>query len=248
MAAQLLALGLVIVLRWRRPVPSALSITALAYFIVIMVRVVDPNGAEMATRGLTYVALFSSIPIAVGLLYLCGPRVGRVLPVAIATILIGGGMVSGWPAAWERLPGGVRIAGFESGVEADNLALAGWAGTAVGPERSFACDVMTCALLGSYAHQYPVDDAASIYYAPALTDQVAQRAAELTLDYLVVNQRMAEQTPVTGFYFGQDPLINRHVEPVSRARLDKFLRDPRPSLVYDDGRYQVYDVRALWNG
>jgi hypothetical protein len=246
--ALLIAVGLWQVLRWRRPVPSAISLTALLYFAVLGVRVLDPRGAEMATRGLTYVVLFTGIPVAVGLLHLCGPRLGRLLPVAISTILVAGGLVSGWPAAWERLPGTVRIAGFESGVDAGNLALSQWARTAIGQDRRVACDMMTCSLIGGYAHQLPVEDAGDVYYAPTITPQVVQRVANLNIHFLVVNQLMTEQLPITGWYFGRDPLADQHTSPVDKRVLAKFAADPRISLVYDDGQYQVYDMRGLWNG
>lgn len=246
--AILLVIGLWHVLRWRRPVASALSLTALLYFVVLAVRVLDPRGAEMATRGLTYVVLFSGIPVAVGLLYLLGPRLGRALPVSIWLLMVAGGLVSGWPASWERLPGTVYIAGFESGVDAGNLQLSTWAGEAIGDDRRVACDLMTCALIGGYSHQLPVEDAGSVYYAPQITPEVVQTVADLSVHFLVVNQLMTTQLPVTGSYFGRDPLADQHVRPVAASVLAKFAADPRIALVYDDGQYQVYDLRGLWNG
>lgn len=248
MVALLLGLGLRHVLRWRRPVASALSLTALLYFLVLAVRVLDPRGAEMATRGLTYVVLFSGLPAAIGLLYLCGPRMGRALPVTIWMLLVAGGLVSGWPASWERLPGKVYIAGFESGVDAGNLQLSRWAREAIGEDQRVACDMMTCAMVGSYSHQLPVGDAGDVYYAEELSPEVVQRVADLTVDFLVVNRLMTEQEPITGSYFARDPLSNRHTAPVDPAKVDKFAADPRVALVYDDGQYQVYDLRGLWNG
>ena len=248
MVGLLICLGLWHVLRWRRPVASALSLTALLYFGVLAVRVLDPRGAEMATRGLTYVVLFSGIPVAVGLLYLCGPRLGWGLPVTIWMLLVAGGLVSGWPASWERLPGTVYIAGFESGVDAGNLELSRWARTAIGTDRRVACDLMTCSLVGGYSRQLPVEDAGAVYYAPEITPEVVEQVAVLNVHFLVVNRLMSEQLPITGRYFGRDPLADRHERPVDPAVLTKFAADPRIALIYDDGQYQVYDLRGLWNG
>lgn len=247
--AMLIPVGVVVCWRGsRRTAGTVLAVSGLLYFGVLAVRVTDAKGAEIATRGLTYVALLSSLPVAVVLVALTRHRIGRAVALLTALTLVVGSLCSGWPASWERLPGKVWVDGFESGVDPNGLAMSRWATSSLGPDRKVACDFSACTLLGAFSHDFPVEDAADMYYAPRMTEDVARRAAVLNVQYLVVNQMLARQIPVTGRYFRVDTQAGEHVRPVDRAALDKFASDPAVSRIYDDGQYQVYDVRGLWDG
>jgi hypothetical protein len=156
-----------------------------------------------------------------------------------------GGMTGGWPPQWEVLPGRFRVAGFESGVDRQNMAAVQWLAAHVGPGRRVACDFSSCALLGAYAGATPVQDASSIYYAPKVTLGVIRTIEAKQIQYVLVDRRMSTQTPITGAYFSRDTQSGDHVRPVSLRALDKFATTPGVRQVYDNGAVAVYDVRGL---
>ena len=75
-----------------------------------------------------------------------------------------------------------------------------------------------------------------------LRDQ--QILQSLSVDYLWVDVRMAQQLPASGSYFPVDPQAQRHTEPVPLAQLVKFDHIPGLSRLYDCGDIRIYDMRG----
>ena len=234
----------------RRPLLRAFAALSLVYFAALGARAIVSDGAELATRMLTYAAVFASVPAAFALAgdHAPGRRLGRRLrPLAVAamSIVFLGGMTGGWPPQWEVLPGRFRVDGFESGVDRQNMAAVQWLAAHGGPGRRVACDFSSCALLGAYARATPVHDASSIYYAPKVTLGVIRTIEAKQIQYVLVDRRMSTQTPITGAYFSRDTQSGHHVRPVSLRALDKFATTPGVRQVYDNGAVAIYDVRGL---
>ncbi len=254
--AALAALGVWHVLRrWRTNDPPATArvflLCAISYFAVLGVRQFAADGAELAGRLATFVAFFTSVSAAVVLLagFARRPQWGRfVRPVAVVVLFVMflGGATAGWPAPWERLPGHFHVAAFESGIDRQNVLAARWFGRNVGHGRRIACDVSDCTLLGAYAGATPVQDAPDIYYAPTMTAAVRAYIHKRAISYVMVDDRMSTEKPITGHYF----LVGESDADIRSGRipltsLNKFRYAPGVKLIYDSGPIQIYDLRSL---
>jgi hypothetical protein len=249
-------------LLWRRapidsigPLPRAFALCALAYFGVLGVREFAPDGAEMAGRLLTFAALFTAVPMAFALAphltWRVQDRFTRwIRPVAVAAMLgiFLGGMMSGWPAPWEQIPGTFHVAGFESGIDRQNMSAVQWFAANVGPDKRVACDVTSCALLGAYAEAHPIPDEPELFYAPRVDKQVVDTMRSRQVAYLFVDLRMSDEKPVTGHFF-QTPSEHAgdQAQPIPRSALTKFEHVRGIDLIYDSGVIQIYQVEGLPN-
>ena len=156
-----------------------------------------------------------------------------------------GGITSGWPPQWEVLPGRFRIDAFESGVDRQGTVAAKWFAHYVGPGRVVACDFTSCTLLGAYADATPIDDASNVFYSRKLTPGLIRLMRDKGIQYVLVDDRLSTQTPITGTYFRNDTLADAHLHPVPVEALHKFAHLSRSHLIYDSGLIQIYDVRGL---
>lgn len=234
----------------RRPLTRAFALLAMSYFGVLLIRVVASDGAELATRLFTFSAIFTSAIAAIAIVHgrRLMPRFAawvRPLAIAVMIIVFLGASIGGWPPQWEVVPGQFRIAGFESGIDRQNTAAVDWFYSHVGPGRHVACDFSTCALLGAYADADPIGDASQIFYAPRVTLSVIRMIESKDIQYVFVDRRMSEQTPVTGSYFARDSEAGEHYKPVPVAALEKFAITPGVRQIYDSGPIAIYDVRGL---
>jgi hypothetical protein len=238
---------------WRDRASRALLIFAalgLTYPLVLVIRVIAPGGAELATRGLTYVQLLAALPAAIGLVKLSGltPRMAaRVVPFSALTILLLGSITAGLPPFWERLPGTYHVAAFESGLDQSVAALGPWARQSLPPDQRVACDFSTCSILGAYGRAELSTSASSVYYSATVAEADADMAA-LGLRYLVVDHRVTRETPVTGSYYLGDDQEGQHLTPLAAVLLAKFDRDPLLDRIYDNGNVQIYATSRTWGG
>lgn len=251
LTGSLVALGFAVL--WRSRAPRLLVASAalgLAYPLVLVIRVLAPGGAEIATRGLTYVELVAALPAAIGLvkLYDVAPRLpARLLPFLAVTVLVAGSVTAGLPPSWERLPGTFHVAAFESGLDESVAALGPWAQQTLSPNQGVACDFSSCSMLGAYGRAELSTSASGVYYAAnaAEADSLMER---LGLSYLVVDRRLTSQTPMTGTYFLRDVQEGQHLTPLAAALLDKFDADPLLDRIYDNGNIQIYATSRTWGG
>ena len=232
----------------------ALGIGSAAYYLLALLRITTPDGAELAGRGLTFAFIPVSYTLALALAgpgrTLCrrisqlGPagRARRAVPIllasAVAAILLIGGIASGWPPYWERLPGRYVVDGFESGITAEGTAAAAWTRTTLGPGRRIAADFTNYLLLGSYGDQDPVGDLDALYCGATWTAADALLARQQAVGYLLVDLRMSEHPSVTGGYFAGTSAVCP--SPIPRRDLTKFDAVPGFDRVYDSGNIVIY--------
>jgi len=241
-----LPIGIWLAVLRRRGGLVILSLLGITYYVVIAVRLLDANGAELATRGLTYVSLFSAPALALFTIIIWQSRRGALLGLLILVALFTGSLASGWPPSWERLPGRALLDGFDSGVDAGTLSVSAWASEALKAHSRIACDFTQCATLAAFANLAPVPNAGSVYAAGEFSESVRRRVAVLSVSYLVLDDRLAEQVPVTGSSFATEKDYKPR-PPLSSRAIQKFRSDSAVSTLYDDGQYRVFDVFGLWD-
>lgn len=259
--------------------PVALGVGSAVYYVLAVLRITTPDGAEIAGRGMTFVFIPVAYTLAIAL---AGPgrallrRLNRVdvtttrieprgchthaiglarwralarwrgvlcwsrglLVLAVAAILLAGGIASGWPPYWERLPGNYVVDGFESGITSEGIAAANWTRDNLGPGQRIAADFTNYLLLGSYGDQNPVGILDTLYCDPVWTEADALLAREQNISYLLVDLRMSEQRSVTGGYFSEaSPACP---SPIPKQDLTKFDRTPGFNRIYDSGDIVIY--------
>jgi hypothetical protein len=216
----------------------ALGLGAVSYYLLALLRVTAPDGAELAGRALT----FAYIPVSYTLaMAVTGLRRGRVPVVVVAAaILVAGGIASGWPPYWERLPGAYVVDGFESGITPEGIAAAEWARDELGPGQRISADYTNYLLLGSYGDLNPVGNLDPLYCGPTWTPIDAALASQQAVRYLLVDLRMSEQKAVSGGYFTEPaPACS---SPIPRRDLTKFDTVPGFDRIYDSGNIVIYSV------
>lgn len=166
------------------------------------------------------------------------------LGAAMATLLLVGARLGGWPPTWGLLPGPYLVAGFERAVDAPGVSAAEWFRSSLGERNRVAADITGVTLTSTYGRQEPVREAADLYYDPVWGLRDQQILQSLQIGYVWVDMRMARQTPVSGAYFEGDPQADQHTSPIPLANLTKFDEIPGVNLVYDNGGIRIYDVRG----
>jgi hypothetical protein len=260
-AAGLLALGLLflVVLRhaWagRKKAKDAFVWAALlgsvVFFLGNGVRFLGASGPEIAGRLSTFTYVPVSIVAALALVRVAGvvrdkpPAGGRarwgariMLGTAVVTLLMVGARAGGWPPVYGLLPGPYLAAGFERSVDDSGVAAARW--LARDPGHRLAGDITANALASTYGRQDPVREAADLFIGPVWTAQDQRLAADLAIDYLWVDRRMATQVPASGGYFENDPNAGRWTAPIGAADLAKFDAVETVDRVYDNGNVRIY--------
>jgi hypothetical protein len=230
----------------------AVAALGLAYPLVLVVRVAAPGGAELASRGLTYVELLAALPAAVALiaLYDHRPRSSRrLLSFLVVTVLFAGSVTAALPPYWGRLPGTFQVASAESGIDESVGVLENWARTELAstPNQQVACDTSTCSIMAAYGRASVYTNSASIFYATSAAD-ANKRMHDLGLQYLVVDRRVTTQVPSSGNYFFQDPLAGQHKAPLAPPLIEKFDQDSQIDRIYDNGNVQIYLTARTWGG
>lgn len=223
-----------------------LGLLAFSYYVLILVRLAVPDGAELAGRAFTYVYVPVSLALAVVVTRARGSRpltwASLAIPVAFVAILFLGGLVSGWPPYWERLPGGYQISGLERSVSAPDLAVARWFGQNLPPGGRAAVDLVDYALVGTIGRQSVVRNGGPLFYAPRFLTIGRALVQTQSIRYVVVDQRLARGAPASGRYFPDDPPSSSSRRPLSLASLEKFNRIDGISRVYDNGDILVFDL------
>ena len=165
--------------------------------------------------------------------------------VMLTAVVFVGGITSGWPPFWERLPGPYKVSAFERSVEPEGIAAAQWTLAHLGPGNRFAADFTNYTLLGTYGDQDVVRNVADVYYSPVFGPAQVTQLADAGVQYLLVDLRLSTQLPAGGSYFPDDPQQDRHTTPIPRRDLTKFNSVPGIDRIYDGGDIVIYDVQEV---
>lgn len=235
--------GIVLILRGRAGrLVKLFALLGLAYPVILGVRLLSSDGPELASRALSYAMLLVAFPVAIALERIVAARRALVRG-AVATgavlVLLVAAIVTGLPAAWERIPGRFIVASLESGVDQRVTAVGKWAAASWKGGQTVACDPSVCSFFAGYVGAVPFTGASSLYYKTTVAGlNRGLRAA--AVDYIETDERWTQQLPATGAYFIPDVRDGEHTRPLAQSLLTKFDEDPLLDRVYDDGDIQVY--------
>lgn len=248
--------------RSRDPWQWTLVVGGLLFYASAALRFVGAQGQELAGRAST----FTYIPMAILAGVVVGewrrslraddlPRLVRAIAparsvlshpmvagTAMATVLMVGARLGGWPPDWGRLPGPLLVDAYGRGVDNQGVAAATWAGRYLPRDSRVACDFTGCSLASSYGRLDPV-----LYASRLITDPQWTLADEMLVhtqdvDLVWIDLRLSRHLPVTGSYFFGDPLAGRHQTPIAAEALGKFDALPGTDRLYDSGDVRLYDL------
>ncbi len=232
-----------------------LGIASLSLFVIIALREGTSNGSELASRGLTFVL----IPVSfVGALVFADRSVWRsrsthwgtgrrsvvlalVSTVAVVALAVGG-LAGSWPNYYARLPGPFRVSAWERSVDHHNLDVAQWFADFVPPDQGVASDYSTEAIISALGHQAEPNGIAQLFLPLHFTSAQGKLARVKRVSFIVVDRRLSEQLPATGYYFQFDPESGDYSTPIPTQSLTKFNQIPGVSRVYADGTIVVYEI------
>lgn len=227
-----------------------------SYFAVLALRLVARNGAELATRSLTFVGLFSALSIACGLqllmrslterpLKLLPPPTTTMVPFAVLLLLLSASITTGLPPSWDRLPGKFHIEAVASGIDRRGVEAAKWAAGHIPPGSRIVGDISAITVLATYAPLDPVRDPGALFYRSDFTREDRLIFAQSEIDYVHVDMRMSRDVPMLGKYFPVDMRQGEHTTPIPVEHLTKFAGLTGVWQVYDNGAIKIYDVRGV---
>ena len=236
-----------------------------AIFAMLAYRVTSINGSQVYGRLSIFVWLMIGIVIAAGALISLkeptpfpGPvakkqsrliRGGRaIVPIAaLVSLAYLGGIESGWPAPWGRLPGPFLVSGFERASSDESNEAALWMLTYEGSGHRFASDLDAQIVFRTYGHQISATGrAATIFYNPVISGQDGATLQAQQVQFLIVDFRDSQQLPLSGSYFASDPLANEHKHPISVNALAKFASVPNISLLYASRNLQIFNIHGSY--
>jgi hypothetical protein len=233
-----------------------LGVASLSTFVVLALRVVAANGSEVAGRAMTFILIPVSFVCALVLVdrtvsqrsrpkHREGGR-GPVLLAVISTLavvcLAVGGLASGWPTFFARLPGPYEVSAWERSVDHHNLDTAQWFADFVPPDQGVASDFLTEAFISALGHQAEPYGIAGLFLPLRYSSAQGNLARNKRISFIVVDRRITEQLPAMGYYFQYDPMSGLYSTPLPKRAITKFDGIPGVSRVYDDGIIVVYEI------
>jgi len=230
---------------------------ALLIFVSGGLRFVASDGAELSGRASTFIYIPVALVAAIvlhdirrrGLNHHDTGRRGLALrdgapPVVAAAVILMGGVASGWPPAWDRLPGPYLAAGFERSVDPQGIAAAEWALGALGPGHRWAGDLTAYTLLTTIGDQNTVRDVGVLFDGKGADAAASSFVKRQDVEFLAVDLRDSMRLPASGAYFPIDPNAGRYRSPLPRTDLTAPGRVVGVSLIYDSGDIYLYDLRG----
>ncbi len=238
---------------WTLPLIGGASLI----FVAGGLRFVASDGAELSGRASTFIYIPVALVAAIvlhdirrrGLNQRDTGRRGLALldgapPVVAAAVILMGGVASGWPPAWDRLPGPYLAAGYERSVDPQGIAAAEWTRSAVGPGHRWAGDLTAYTLLATIGDQSTVRDVAVLFDGKGADAAASSFVKREDIEFLAVDLRDNKQLPASGAYFPIDPNAGRYRSPLPRTDLTAPGRVVGVSLIYDSGDIYLYDLRG----
>jgi hypothetical protein len=176
-----------------------------------------------------------------------------ILTCALSIVFVGGAIIGSGPP-WEILPGPYLVAADERSIEPESIQAATWSYSYLGPNHRVATDRSNRLLMSTYGHQRIVDtlednvDVAPIFFSTQFGPEERAIIRDGQIRYLVVDLRLSQALPNTGFYFeaGEDQAFQRKV-PLAAGALTKFSTISQMNRVFDSGDIVIYDVEGVSN-
>jgi hypothetical protein len=239
--------------RWTLPLLGG----ALMIFVVSAMRVAVSDGAELSGRASTYVYIPVALVAAITVRDIRRRGTGRhdaghrrlalldgAAPVMAAAVIVAGGIASGWPPVWDRLPGPYLVSGFERSVDPQGVAAAEWALGALGPGHRWAEDLTANSLLAAIGDQDTVRAGGVLFDGKGADAAARSLVKHEDIRFLAVDLRDSMQLPASGSYFPADPNAERYRSPLPRADLTAPGHVAGVSRIYDSGDISLYDLRG----
>jgi hypothetical protein len=235
--------------RRKDPWTVAMVVGSATFYAVPVIRLFSASGTEHAARAMNYIYIPVSYVLAgaaVGALGQGERRPAAWGAVLAATLIMAGGITSGWPQYWERVPPPrPLVSGHESGVEQKGLAAAYWVQEILPSDRRIAADQNNATIMGPIGQDTMVAGVGDLFYAADVGYFERALIDSEDVQYIVIDLRLSEQLPANGTYFADDPLANRHTRPIPREALMKFDRLPGVKRVFDSGDIVIYDLTGV---
>jgi hypothetical protein len=159
-----------------------------------------------------------------------------------------GGYLLGSGPDWARLPGPYLPAADGRSMDSETLAAVQWAGENLAPGSRIGADRVSSVLLASQARLWPVLneqnlDVPSLYFADHWGAPQTDLIRQLSLRYLYVDLRLADELPHVGSYFhrGETPGPRQ----LTQAELTKFTGVRGVQVLYHHGPVSIYDLTNL---
>jgi hypothetical protein len=249
----------------RRPLTSAglaLVLITLVYPLTLVLRLTQAGtetsnrAAEFLFIGIALVLAFAALDVfltrsGVGLWERIRRPFGTPAVIALATVLLLGGIAIGWPP-YGRVPGPFLVGGDLRSVSPQGTAAARFAGSELPPRSRVVTDRSTGLLMASYGRQDPVGgqinglSVVSIFFTPVFGERERSIVRGDELRYIVVDRRLSASLPATGIYFERgEPGGQAHKVPISAGALAKFDRVRGLSRIYDNGDIVIYDATSI---
>ena len=174
----------------------------------------------------------------------------------MATTLFLGGIVVGAGQTWWHTPGPFIASADVRSISLEGIDAAEWALSHLGPRNRVAGDYTNRLLMGSYGDQKIVPDLTgtdngqsdkgkvdSVFFSSRLGSAQEAILRQLKIHYLVVDLRLSNGLPASGFYFDDgEPDAYQHVAPIDRRLLTKFDESDGLSRLFDSGNIIIYDT------
>lgn len=228
-----------------RPWVFVMVIAALSFFFAVGVRVVASDGAELYGRAVSFIFIPVAFVIAVVLRRMLRWRAtGMIAAGAALTVVWLGGLSSGWPPSWQRVPTGYLPGAYESSIDSVGIDASTWVGERL-PHYGWywATDLFNTNLVASIGRQIPTRTVSELFQAPTVTKADRRFMNKRDIRYILSDLRLTRDLPAAGSYFPADPNAFRYTTPMTAAQLRKFDRIPSASRVYDNGSIAIYDVQ-----
>jgi hypothetical protein len=203
---------------------------------------------EVADRASSFIFLGMAIVVGAFLAH-TADRV-RLILVPVGVIVVLGGTIIGSGPDWQRVPGPYLAGAQQRAIDAETVAAAQWTGRYLPAGSAVAADTTFARLLPNYADVIPVTSLGG--YASVTPMFIAERMDQFSLslilrndvDFVVVDTRLAGQTPASGCFFDGCGGYGEAASTVTAAMVEKFEDAPGFELVLD-GPVRIYDVREV---
>lgn len=221
-----------------------------ALFLVFIVRFTSARGGEILGRTWPFLYVVIAFVLAIGILYITDltswikwpARLGVISAILVLFI---GGIASGWPPYWSRLPGEYVVGGGERAVDTYGLTASEWARDHIEHNSVMASDFMLHHMLGSYGLQATVMGMNDLFVNETFSDYHYDLVNEHDLEYLVVDTRMADEAPRLGFYYGSWENVSYSDDAVPLSFITKYDSVPSVDRIFDSGAVIFYDTHEL---